>query len=121
MPNIRVLLKDIPSGTPLQVTSGEIAIAVVRSKGQIRAFEDVCPHAFWPLSAGEIEDDVLICPGHGWEFSLETGQCRNASIYCLRSVPLTIEGDTVILDCDNVDVRRLPRRTAVQPKAPLLT
>jgi nitrite reductase/ring-hydroxylating ferredoxin subunit len=118
MPNIRVSLHDIPSGTPLRVTSGDVAIVVLRSHGQISAFEDVCPHAFWPLSSGEVEDDVLVCPGHGWEFKLDTGQCRNAPAYCLQTVPLTIEGDTVVLQCDGLQPRKLrplAHKVAFQP------
>ena len=106
MPNVRLLLKDISPG-PHRVTSGDLAIVVVNSNGQIHAFLDVCPHAFWPLSSGDVESDVLICPGHGWEFSLETGHCRNASAYCLQSVPLTLDGDTVLLEAMACDHRTL--------------
>jgi toluene monooxygenase system ferredoxin subunit len=120
MPNINLLLNEIPFGIPYRVTNGEVSVVLVRSDGQIRAFEDVCPHALWPLSSGEIDEGVLVCPGHGWEFSIETGQCRHAATYCLRAVPLTIEGDKVVLDCSDLSAERRhqpPQKIAVQPTA----
>lgn len=106
MPNIKVLLDDIPLDTLFRVADGETAIVVLRKDGRIRAFEDVCPHAFWPLSSGEVDGDLLICPGHGWEFSVETGQCQNAAGYCLQPVPLTVEGVSVIFHYDGLHTQR---------------
>ncbi len=70
-------------------------MVVFRSAGRISAFVDVCPHAAWPLSQGEVEEKVVECPGHGWKFSLDTGICLNAPAYCLTPVLTTIEGDHV--------------------------
>jgi len=41
-----------------------------------------CPHAMGNLSKGRIVDNCLVCPNHGWTFSLEDGSCiyNNASI-----------------------------------------
>ena len=29
------------------------------------------------LSKGEIVDNCIVCPNHGWTFSLENGECTN--------------------------------------------
>lgn len=36
-----------------------------------------CPHAMGDLSKGVIEDNCIVCPNHGWTFSLENGECLN--------------------------------------------
>ncbi len=36
-----------------------------------------CPHAMGDLSKGEIVDNCIVCPNHGWTFSLENGECTN--------------------------------------------
>jgi UDP-MurNAc hydroxylase len=45
-----------------------------------------CPHAMGDLSAGRIIDDCIVCPNHGWAFSMEDGSCvaKNSSIHIKR-------------------------------------
>ena len=35
-----------------------------------------CPHALGDLSKGYIKDNYIVCPIHGWEFSLKDGKCN---------------------------------------------
>lgn len=73
-------------------------LVILRTESQISAYEDVCPHAFWPLSEGIVRDGVLECPGHGWEFSVSTGHCLNAPAYCLTPVSLHVSGEQIHLE-----------------------
>ncbi|WP_013325447.1 aromatic ring-hydroxylating oxygenase subunit alpha [Gloeothece verrucosa] len=51
------------------------AIAVYRdSKGQLHALENACPHKGVVLDKGEVRENILVCPYHGWEFNPE-GEC----------------------------------------------
>jgi len=36
-----------------------------------------CPHAMGDLSKGVVENNCIVCPNHGWTFSLEDGECTN--------------------------------------------
>jgi len=48
---------------------------LVRLAGELRAFQDRCPHRRVPLSLGAVEDQrVLRCAYHGWCFDA-TGRC----------------------------------------------
>jgi len=102
MPNIQVPLNEIPLETPFRVKTGGVAIVVFRSGARISAYEDVCPHASWPQSQGELSNGVVECAGHGWEFNVETGQCLNAPAYCLKSVPFAVDGDVVHFQCEHM-------------------
>jgi nitrite reductase/ring-hydroxylating ferredoxin subunit len=97
MPHIEIKLEEIPLDTPFRVEHPSTAIVVIRTEQGVRAFEDRCPHAFWPLSSGEIYDGVLECPGHGWEFDVTSGRCLNAPAYCLNPVSVTVAAETVQL------------------------
>jgi nitrite reductase/ring-hydroxylating ferredoxin subunit len=97
MPRIEISLQEIPLDTPFRVEQPGMPIVVLRTEQGITAFEDRCPHAFWPLSEGEIYDGVLECPGHGWEFDVTSGRCLNAPAYCLTPVSVTIEAGMVQL------------------------
>jgi vanillate O-demethylase monooxygenase subunit len=45
-----------------------------RVDGEVRAFEDRCPHRRCPLSIGHCADGVLQCAYHGWRFD-RSGRC----------------------------------------------
>jgi len=49
-------------------------IAVFHAQGRYWALDDTCSHERASLAEGWVEDDVVSCPLHGAEFSLETGE-----------------------------------------------
>jgi nitrite reductase/ring-hydroxylating ferredoxin subunit len=34
-----------------------------------------CPHAMGDLSKGKVKNGCIVCPNHGWAFSLKDGTC----------------------------------------------
>ena len=53
-----------------------LEIAVFNVGGQLYASGAVCPHEGGPLEDGTLDGDVVICPWHGFDFDLKTGECR---------------------------------------------
>jgi nitrite reductase (NADH) small subunit len=98
MPVIELSLSEIPVESLFRVERNGLSFVVFSTGGRVSAFVDVCPHAHWPLSDGEVQDSVVECPGHGWKFSLATGRCLNAPTYCLTPGQVKIEGDRVLLE-----------------------
>jgi nitrite reductase/ring-hydroxylating ferredoxin subunit len=49
-------------------------ISVYRHENQWYALKDSCPHAGVSLERGPLMDGHVMCPGHGWRFSLKTGE-----------------------------------------------
>lgn len=47
---------------------------VVRLGGELRAFDDRCPHRFAPMHIGRVVGDTLQCKYHGWRFGAD-GSC----------------------------------------------
>jgi nitrite reductase/ring-hydroxylating ferredoxin subunit len=97
MPHVELLLSSLEPDKPLRIESEGMAVVVIQSAGNVFAYEDSCPHAFWPLSDGLLRDGVLECPGHAWEFRVDSGQCTNAPAYCLNRVSVSVEGEVVRL------------------------
>ena len=58
-------------GRPILI--GARRLGVYLHGGAFFAMKDVCPHAGVALSQGPIVDGAVMCVGHGWTFSLETG------------------------------------------------
>jgi UDP-MurNAc hydroxylase len=50
--------------------------------GQKYEVQRYCPHAMGDLSKGRIIDGHIVCPNHGWTFSIEDGKClaKNSAI-----------------------------------------
>jgi nitrite reductase/ring-hydroxylating ferredoxin subunit len=110
MQTIELSFSSLASGSVHQVQhAGAKLIVVRREDGRVFAFHDKCPHAFWPLSEGTLRNSVLECPGHGWEFDLETGRCLTAPVYCLTAVHVTREGDSLRLEWSD-DLAAAPAR-----------
>jgi 3-phenylpropionate/trans-cinnamate dioxygenase ferredoxin component len=98
MHNAELSLAALAEDSLVRVAQDGANFVVIRSGDGVFAYEDRCPHAFWPLSQGILTHSVLECPGHGWEFDIHTGRCLNAPAYCLTPVAVTISNDTVRLE-----------------------
>ena len=64
---------DAPAGALRQVEVGGRLVCVGRTAGGWVAFDDTCPHEDCPLSDGELDGVVVVCPCHGSEFDVTTG------------------------------------------------
>lgn len=67
---------DVPVTTGLKVEVDGRPVALFRDGDRIVAFEDACPHAGAPLSAGVCRDGEVVCSWHGFRFDARTGACR---------------------------------------------
>ena len=43
--------------------------------GTVTAIENVCLHMGGPLGQGYVDGEKIVCPWHGWEYKLTTGEC----------------------------------------------
>ncbi len=50
-------------------------LVIGRVKDGYFAIDDACPHAGASLGFGTLEGNGLVCPLHGWEFDVFSGEC----------------------------------------------
>jgi len=100
MPFVRVARHDeIPAGHALLVENNGRSVAVFNcGGGRFAACGAVCPHEGGPLADGWLEGDVVVCPWHGFDFDLATGQCRVDEGLSIPIYPVRVEGDAVEVD-----------------------
>ncbi|KAL7417253.1 hypothetical protein BDY24DRAFT_412002 [Mrakia frigida] len=72
----KLLLFRLASPTPL----------LPSSKPEYYAMEATCPHLGADLGAAEIEDMVVICPWHQYEFNIKTGDSETGMRLCTFQV-----------------------------------
>jgi cytochrome P450/nitrite reductase/ring-hydroxylating ferredoxin subunit len=64
---------DAPPGALRRVEVEGLPVCVGRTGEGWVAFGDTCPHEDCPLSDGELDEYVVVCPCHGSEFDVRTG------------------------------------------------
>jgi pyruvate oxidase len=70
----RVSPEDVPGeGRVRSVTVDGRSIAMTRCGGRLGALENHCPHQGGPLGEGSIEQGLLRCPWHGYDYDPVTG------------------------------------------------
>ncbi|MEL6917835.1 MAG: thiamine pyrophosphate-binding protein, partial [Bacteroidota bacterium] len=65
--------KDLPEGRVKTVTVNHKGICLTHFEGKFSALDNKCPHQGGPLGEGSIENGMLRCPWHGWDFHPCTG------------------------------------------------
>ncbi|KAA8525654.1 hypothetical protein F0562_007521 [Nyssa sinensis] len=69
------LAKNLPDDAPLGLTVFDKQLVLYRDgNGELRCYEDRCPHRLAKLSEGQLVDGRLECLYHGWQFEGE-GKC----------------------------------------------
>jgi pyruvate oxidase len=61
-------LDALEEGRVKTVQAGKVAICLSKFEGKYCALDNHCPHQGGPLGEGSIEDGLLRCPWHGWDY-----------------------------------------------------
>ncbi len=77
------------------VQVGARRIGVYLHQGKWFALKDVCPHAGVPLHRGPVTDGKVMCIGHGWFFSLETGEATDIPGCKVATYPVRVREGVV--------------------------
>ncbi len=69
---------ELKEKTGKQFFVDDVEIALFKVNGKVYALSNICPHQKTHLMhEGEIEDDKVLCPIHGWKFNLSSGNLVN--------------------------------------------
>jgi pyruvate oxidase len=60
--------EDLPEGRVTTVAAGHKSVALVHYDGRFAALDNRCPHQGGPLGEGSIENGLLRCPWHGFDY-----------------------------------------------------
>jgi nitrite reductase/ring-hydroxylating ferredoxin subunit len=108
--------EKVPEGGRLVVDVGETTIGIFRTGGKLYAYLNTCAHQGGPVCQGKIiprvdevidergeshgfkfdEDDLhIVCPWHGFEYSIKTGVHPGRPSARLISVPVEEGSDGI--------------------------
>jgi nitrite reductase/ring-hydroxylating ferredoxin subunit len=107
-----------------------VAVGVFRHNGGFTAYENVCPHMGGPVCQGKIiarveerlrEDKTslglsfsrtqsnIVCPWHGYEFDIATGQHQGNPRLRLRPVAIKVVDDDLVVTLPSGTRERIAR------------
>ena len=89
-------LNVLQQGLNYQANCDGKSIFIYFKEGQAKTFSNRCPHQSASLSMESLEDDTLVCPGHGWRFNSKTGKCLNRDNPGLMEFENKIEDNTLL-------------------------
>jgi nitrite reductase/ring-hydroxylating ferredoxin subunit len=94
------LSTDRPHAAVVLIHDGDIgSVLVVRRGAEVRAFRNLCPHQWLPLTYRSerilrADGARLRCSNHGAEFSTDDGRSLDASLPCgLEPVPVQVDSN----------------------------
>ncbi len=65
---------ELPDGRVKPVTCRHRTLCITHHEGTYGALDNKCPHQGGPLGEGSIENGLLRCPWHGWDYDPITGK-----------------------------------------------
>ena len=86
---------DIEEGTGMAYAVNGRMVAVFRENDKYFAIDDMCPHMGASLAPGYLQDGVVTCPWHGWQFDVETGAHKITARIKVGTYPVEIDADGV--------------------------
>jgi nitrite reductase/ring-hydroxylating ferredoxin subunit len=99
MPFVRAAkISDVPAGAIHEVQVEGKALALANVAGKFFAINNTCLHRGGPLGQGSLQDKIVTCPWHGWEYDVTTGklvQNPNMGVACY---PTEVRGEEVFID-----------------------
>jgi len=67
-------VKQLPEGRVTTVTANNHDFCLTHHEGKFCILDNKCPHQGGPLGEGSIENGLLRCPWHGWDYDPCTGK-----------------------------------------------
>ena len=87
-------------GKKIAINNGQ-ELALFKISGKVYAIQENCPHQGGPLSDGEVEGTVVMCPWHGMTYDLTTGKAAPEAWnhdFNVKTYNVKVEGDNVMVE-----------------------
>ncbi|MBI2027209.1 MAG: non-heme iron oxygenase ferredoxin subunit [Deltaproteobacteria bacterium] len=86
---------DLKPGQGKVVDAKGQEIALFRVGDDFFAIDNQCPHRHGPLGEGYLQNDIVTCPWHGWQFNVKTGENAIGMPGGVKTYKVTVEGNSV--------------------------
>jgi nitrite reductase/ring-hydroxylating ferredoxin subunit len=100
MPVHRVAsINELPPGSALAVEIAGRTIGLFNVDGVIYAIDNICTHDHAPLSEGVVTEGCVVCPWHGAQFDLATGQAMTPpAVEDVNTYEVIVSGEDISVE-----------------------
>jgi nitrite reductase/ring-hydroxylating ferredoxin subunit len=92
---------ELPPGSALAVQVAGRTIGLFNVDGVIYAIDNICTHDNAPLSEGVVNEGCVVCPWHGAQFDLATGQAMTPpAVEGVRTYEVLVSGEDIFVEID---------------------
>ncbi len=90
-------ITDVQPGQMKSFEVNEQSILIANWEGTFFATQDLCTHDNGTLADGELVSGEIECPRHGAHFDLQTGRATLPAAMPIKTFPVKIEGDNILV------------------------
>jgi nitrite reductase/ring-hydroxylating ferredoxin subunit len=91
-------IAEIPPGAIREFQPEGKTMAIANVGGKFYAINNTCLHRGGPLGQGSLQDRIVTCPWHGWEYDVTTGklvQNQSMGVVCYAT---EVRGEEIFVD-----------------------
>jgi len=89
---------DLAPGKMKQVEIGDELILLANVEGEYFAMNDICSHAYAPLTQGDLNGEEVECPLHGSAFNCKTGEVLSPPANdALTTFAVKVDGTDILI------------------------
>ncbi len=88
-------LAEIKEGMGKVVEIEGTPIAIFNVRGKFYAMDNTCAHRGGPLGDGILDDNIVTCPWHGWQWDVMSGKSSFNPNVTLRTYAVEIDGTDI--------------------------
>lgn len=88
-------LQELGDGETLIKEVGGHSLLLSRFGDKVSCFENACAHMGMAMDGGTIDEGLISCPYHGFQYSLDSGECLTAPEVQLQPHGVRVKGDSV--------------------------
>ncbi len=91
--------RDLADSASLAADIDGLAVLIVRCGTELFAVEDRCTHDGEPLEGAEVEACRIVCPRHGAQFCVRTGEALTPPAYePLRTFRVKVKNNRILVE-----------------------
>ena len=92
---------ELSPGSCIGVKVEGVSVGIYNVNGEYFAINNICPHLGGVLHYGFLENQVITCPLHLWQFAVRTGKCVWPGRERIATYPVEVEGDDILVDVNS--------------------
>ncbi len=90
-------LSQVPPGKATTVEVAGSPVALYNVGGTVYATTNTCPHRGGPLGEGDLDERVVTCPWHSFQYDVTNGTCLTNPAVSLVCHKVRLDGQNILV------------------------